>query len=141
VANTVANTVASVVPAKPAATASAARSTQFEFIEDKPMVSASPAGAKGPTTGPRSGRGAPGKRAKLRTPAQSAARSTKPKKLTLEETLEILGAGDLKVDDGRGAFINTETAANAAAPRPQPAKAKPSRLGRLFERLSERIGN
>jgi hypothetical protein len=44
VANTVANTVASVVPAKPAATASAARSTQFEFIEDKPMVSASPAG-------------------------------------------------------------------------------------------------
>ena len=130
-----------------AAPAAKAPSTQFEFIEDKPIAPrATPAGAKGAparpaAAGQRTGRGAPGKRAKLRTPAQMATRQAKAKKLTLEETLEILGAGELKVDDGRVALINSETAANAAAPRPQPAKAKPSRLGRLFERLSERIGN
>jgi hypothetical protein len=132
-------------PMKPVAPVSSVPRTQFEFIEDKPIVPTPSVGAKGALSrsvaGPRTGRGAPGKRAKLRTPAQAAARHAKPKKLTLEETLEILGAGDLKVDDGRGELINSETAANAAAPRPQPAKAKPSRLGRLFERLSERIGN
>jgi hypothetical protein len=125
--------------------------TQFEFIEDKlPATNPSAVQANGlpgrPALGPRSGGkgGAPGKRAKLRTPAQMAARAAataRPKKLTLEETLEILGAGDLKVDDGRGELLNTESAANAAAPKSVAAKDKPSRLGRLFERLSERIGN
>jgi hypothetical protein len=122
---------------------------QFEFIEDKRPAPSDPALGKGPAghvaPGPRTGKGAPGKRAKVRTPAQMAAKTAaaaKPKKLTLEETLEILGAGDLKVDDGRGELLNTDSAANAAAPKAQqPAKGKPSRLGRLFERLSERIGN
>ena len=136
--------VTAAVPAKaadavkaPVAAAKLVSSTQFAFIEDKAVA---PAPAD-PATGPRTGRGAPGKRAKLRNPATAAAARAKPKKLTLEETLEILGAGDLKVDDGRGELLNSDTAANAAAPRPQPAKAKPSRLGRLFERLSERIGS
>jgi hypothetical protein len=125
--------------------------TQFEFIEDKrPAPNETAAQGKVPATRTvpalRAGRGgAPGKRAKLRTPAQMAAKqaaAAKPKKLTLEETLEILGAGDLKVDDGRGELLNTESAANAAAPKSAAAtKGKPSRLGRLFERLSERIGN
>jgi len=118
-------------------------STQFEFIEDKQPAAPAAAAPRAPgaraAPGPRTGRGAPGKRAKLRNPAATSA--GKPKKLTLEETLEILGAGDLKVDDGRGALINSETAANAAAPKPQASKGKPSRLGRLFVRLSERIGN
>jgi hypothetical protein len=132
--------------ARPGPSGTLVPSTKFEFIEDKPIAAAADASAltKGPgprpALGPRTGKGAPGKRAKLRTPAQAAARA-KPKKLTLEETLEILGAGDLKVDDGRGELLNTETAANAAAPKSAPSKSKPSRLGRLFERLSERIGN
>jgi hypothetical protein len=123
-------------------------STKFEFIEDKaPARAADGTTAKvgataRPAPGPRTGRGAPGKRAKLRTPAQAASRAAKPKKLTLEETLEILGAGELKVDDGRKPLLDNESAANAAAPKPAAAnKSKPSRLGRLFERLSERIGN
>jgi hypothetical protein len=132
--------------ARPTPTGTLVPSTKFEFIEDKPIAAS--ANASAPTSapvprlaaGPRTGKGAPGKRAKLRTPAQAAARA-KPKKLTLEETLEILGAGDLKVDDGRGELLNTDTAANAAAPKSAPSKGKASRLGRLFERLSERIGN
>jgi hypothetical protein len=58
--------------------------------------------------------------------------------MTLEETLEILGAGELKMDDGRVPLINEP---GSAAPKPKPARNKPSRLGRLFERLSERMGN
>jgi hypothetical protein len=101
----------------------------FEFIEDKPAVDA-----------PRSARatGAPAKRGKPRSAAQPSARA---RKMTLEETLEILGAGDLNVDDGRAELLNDETAANAAAPRKAATKGKSSRLGRLFDRLSERIGN
>ncbi|HWW19704.1 MAG TPA: hypothetical protein VNZ06_02770 [Steroidobacteraceae bacterium] len=143
-------------PAKPAtavikpAPGTLVSTTQFEFIEDKAPApseaSAAPQRNLPPRLGPaaRTVRGAPGKRAKLRTPAQMAAKAAaaKPKKLTLEETLEILGAGDLKVDDGRGELLNTQSAANAAAPKSSPAnKGKSSRLGRLFERLSERIGN
>jgi len=41
------------------------------------------------------------------------------------------------MDDGRGPLINDSS---VAQPRPQPAKNKASRLGRLFERLSERMG-
>jgi hypothetical protein len=147
-------------PTVPAATATDARTaaegkraaaatpaSPFEFIDDKPPTASQPESAAKAVTrtppGPRTGRGAPGKRAKLRPPAQAAALAAaraKPKKLTLEETLEILGASDLKVDDGRSALINQESAANATS-KPQSTKAKPSRLGRLFERLSERIGN
>jgi hypothetical protein len=134
-------------PVKPAQPATAVSTTQFKFIEDKPIqAGGSPqAAAKGssarPLPGLRGGRGAPGKRAKLRNPAQAAAGRAKPKKLTLEETLEILGAGDLKMDDGKGVLLNSDAAASGAPPRPQPPKSKPSRLGRLFERLSERIGS
>lgn len=132
--------VKAAAPAKPGQTT--VSTTQFEFIEDKPVQTAGAAKTPGarPPMGPRTGRGAPGKRAKLRNPAQAAARA-KPKKLTLEETLEILGAGDLKMDDGKGPLLNTDATANAAPVRPEPSKSKPSRLGRLFERLSERIGS
>jgi hypothetical protein len=124
-------------PVAPAPAVPVARvpGAQFEFIEDKPLTPAVANAVVKPAG--RTGRGAPGKRAKLRNPAQVAAHA-KPKKLTLEETLEILGAGDLKVDEGRGELLNHDGAKES---RPQPAKAKPSRLGRLFERLSERIGN
>jgi hypothetical protein len=118
--------------------------TKFEFIEDKPPAAEGESDKASPARlapGPRTGRGAPGKRAKLRAPAQPSTRA-KPKKLTLEETLEILGAGELKVDDGRKPLLDNDSGASAAAPKPQGTKgSKPSRLGRLFERLSERIGN
>jgi hypothetical protein len=122
-----ANTAApaqAVVPAAPP-------KTGFEFIEDREFKL--PPGAK--PGSPRPGRGAPGKRAKLRTQTGVNGRS-KSKPMTLEETLEILGAGELKMDDGREPLINESGAARA-----KPAKTKPSRLGRLFERLSERMGS
>ena len=56
--------------------------------------------------------------------------------MTLEETLEILGAGELKMDDGGAASINDSGVRHL---RLEPAKEKPSRLSRLFERLSERL--
>jgi hypothetical protein len=127
------------VAAAPATTTAAAPVTptkaQFEFIEDKglgPLPAAKPGSGN-----PRPVRNAPGKRAKLRTQSAVNGRArTKP--MTLEETLEILGAGELKMDDGRIPLINES---GAGQPRPKPAKNKASRLGRLFERLSERIGN
>jgi hypothetical protein len=124
-------------PAKPvvnaAAAPNAAASAKFEFIEDKepglPPLAKPGAGV------PRAAARAPGKRAKLRTQVNARAR-TKP--MTLEETLEILGAGELKMDDGRAPLINDSS---VAQPRAQPTRNKASRLGRLFERLSERMGS
>ena len=58
--------------------------------------------------------------------------------MTLEETLEILGAGELQMDDGRRALINDGL---TRAPAGEAAKEKPSRFGRLLERLSERLGS
>jgi hypothetical protein len=131
--------VVAAVAATPATTTATEPATppkaQFEFIEDKGLGQL-PA-AKPGSGNPRPVRGAPGKRAKLRT--QSAVNgSGRTKPMTLEETLEILGAGELKMDDGRAPLINDST---VAQPRPKPAKNKASRLGRLFERLSERIGS
>jgi hypothetical protein len=122
-------------PAAAKATAPAmAPKTEFQFIEDKELASAQ---IGRPGNGSPRQRAAPGKRAKLRT--QSAASGhARTKPMTLEETLEILGAGELKMDDGRAPLINDQA---VAAPRPKPARNKSSRLGRLFERLSERMGN
>jgi hypothetical protein len=129
---------AAAVAAAPATTTAAVPATppraQFEFIEDK-EVGQLPA-AKPGSGNPRPARNAPGKRAKLRTQSAVNGRA-KTKPMTLEETLEILGAGELKMDDGRVPLINDST----VAPRARPAKNKASRLGRLLERLSERIGN
>jgi hypothetical protein len=136
--------LAAVVPElKAAPKAAASKSSSFEFIDDKPVPAAAPAGKAADDAGrlppgPRTGRGAPGKRAKLRNKSEGA--SAKARKLTLEETLEILGAGDLAVDEGRGELINEDSPASPVK-RAEPSKAKPSRLGKLFERLSERIGN
>jgi len=121
-------------PAKAAAPATPPKA-DFDFIEDKERTG-SPA-AKPGSGAPRPGRGAPGKRAKLRTQGAVHGRS-KTKTMTLEETLEILGAGELQMDDGREPLINKSGAAQVRA---KPVKNKASRLGRLFERLSERMGS
>jgi hypothetical protein len=127
----------------PATTAVAAKSpppatapkTEFQFIEDKNQAAI--AVARPGSGSPRPTRAAPGKRAKLRTQGAVSGRArTKP--MTLEETLEILGAGELKMDEGRQPLIDESLEAHARA---KPAKNKASRLGRLFERLSERMGS
>jgi hypothetical protein len=119
-------------PAHPAAPATPPR-TKFEFIEDRGITPAP--GTKPGSGSARPGRSAPGKRAKLRTQTGVNGRA-KSKPMTLEETLEILGAGELKMDDGRQPLIN-----DSGVGRVKPAKNKSSRLGRLFERLSERMGS
>jgi len=130
-----------VAAAAPPAAAAAAEpkpaAAAFEFIEDKQQPSQVRATAAGATPAARSLRGAPGKRAKFRAGRPINGRA-KTKPMTLEETLEILGAGELKMDDGRRPLINDST------PRPSSAdasKEKPSRFGRLLERLSERLGS
>jgi hypothetical protein len=131
------NAAAANVPAAnaAAATPAAAGKGEFEFIED--LESAARARAKAAPGAARPARAAPGKRAKLRTQGVVQGRArTKP--LTLEETLEILGASELKMDDGRTPLINDSGSARSKS---NASRAKPSRLGRLFERLSERMGN
>ena len=63
---------------------------------------------------------------------------SRAKPMTLEETLEILGAGELQMDNGRGPLINQSGAVPA---RSKPARNRASRLARLLERLSERLGS
>jgi hypothetical protein len=107
----------------------------FDFIEDnKPQGPVRASGNATPARGPRV---APGKRAKLRPGRAAMAARAKPKTMTLEETLEILGAGQLKMDDGRRPLINNDARGAAA----DASKNKPSRFGRLLERLSERLGS
>ncbi len=117
-----------------APTPTAALKPSFEFIDDKQPEN-EPRSAKTPLG--RATSAAPGKRAKLRSPRQINGRA-KAKPMTLEETLEILGAGQLRMDDGRPASINEAVAHNE---RSEPVKGKSSRIGRLLERLSERLGN
>jgi hypothetical protein len=87
-----------------------------------------------------SSRATPGKRAKLRVAQGSRPVSKRPshnRPLSLEETLEILGAGELQVDNGRGELIND------ASRRERKTASTPSgsRFGRLINRLAERLGN
>jgi hypothetical protein len=121
---------------------------RFEFIDDKQRTGeragfradGSPVPkAPGPALPGRPTRGAPGKRAKLRPGAATRVQANaKAKALTLEETLEILGAGELQVDDGRKALINDSGVRHLQLEAAKPGK--PSRLGKLFERLAERLG-
>jgi hypothetical protein len=128
-------------PSAPVAAAAAAAATttarEFQFIEDKPQTPvARPAGAVDGAAA-RSTRGAPGKRAKLRAGRQVNGRA-KSKAMTLEETLEILGAGSLQIEDSRRPLINEDAPRGGAT---EQAKGKSSRFGRLLERLSERLGS
>jgi hypothetical protein len=131
--------------AKPkAATNAAGKPPEFAFIEGTvpltpkgaaPAPSAKPAGPR--MIAGRVTRGAPGKRVTVRKPGQvNAAASLKPK--TLEETLEILGANQLQVDNERGPSINDSGAGHL---RLETAKGRPSKLSRLIGRLSERMGS
>ena len=86
-----------------------------------------------------SSRATPGKRAKLRVAQGTKPVSKRPnhnRPLSLEETLEILGAGDLQVDNGRGERLN-----DASKRERKSATPSGSRFGRLINRLADRLGN
>jgi hypothetical protein len=113
--------------------------SEFAFIDDKEPVTiktAKPGGAVQlrPGVPVRATRGAPGKRAKQRPPGQVHAR-TRARPMTMEETLEILGAGALQVDEGRDTAGHDPGTSRPGAD----GKAKASRLSRLIERLSDRL--
>ncbi|MFT3906998.1 MAG: hypothetical protein QM718_11880 [Steroidobacteraceae bacterium] len=108
------------------------------------IAKALPAGA--PSTG--------GKRAKLRPQPAAAAQASaaaqagaagakgKPRRaMTLEETLEVLGADKLEMTQEGGELLSESGVRHLSA---QAVRAKRSgsnsRIGRLFERLSERMG-
>jgi hypothetical protein len=118
------------------------RASEFELIDDKESLTIKTAKPGGvvqlrPGVPVRATRGAPGKRAKQRPPGKVHARSrTRP--MTLEETLEILGAGQLQVDNEPGLPIKDP---NQRQQRIDTTKSRPSKLTRLFERLSDRLGN
>jgi hypothetical protein len=126
-----------------------AKSEEFTFIDDEPVQirDAQPSGPVPPaaaaaTSGapaalPRATRPAPGKRAKLR-PGATVQGRTRVKPKTLEQTLEILGANLLEVEDERAASINDSGVRHV---RLEVAKDKPSKLSRLLDRLSERTGS
>ena len=88
-----------------------------------------------------SNRVTPGKRAKLRVGQGMKPVSKRPvhkRPLSLEETLEILGAGELQVDNGRGELMND---ASRRERKHAPTTPSGSRFGRLINRLAERLGN
>jgi hypothetical protein len=115
----------------------------------RPALEASspPAAGGAPTLRPAvvaalgmSTRATPGKRAKLRNApgAKPAGRRTTPnRQLSLEETLEILGAGELQMESNRRRDLLSES---AVRDRKRP-EASTSRFGRLINRLAERLGN
>jgi hypothetical protein len=127
-----ASSAAPVRPALPTATSAKTGVDEFAFIDDKP------ASAPSVPPAPRQG-GAPGKRAKLRSaapkplPLQRKAR----KELSLEETLEILGADQLQMQiDGADNSPASVSESGVRHLQLQQVKGKGSRLGRLINRLS-----
>jgi hypothetical protein len=102
------------------------------------LPAARAAGAAAPSAGAKPARAATGKRAKLRVaqgtrPVSKRARPSGAP-LSLEETLEILGAGDLQMDSGRGELLN-----DASLRERKKAPRQSSRFGRLISRLAERL--
>jgi hypothetical protein len=96
--------------------------------------------APAPPKGTKPTRSASGKRSKLRVaqgmkPVSKRVRQSGPP-LSLEETLEILGAGELQVDNGRGELMN-----DASRHDRKGAPKRSSRFGRLISRLAERLGD
>ncbi len=122
-------------PAPKQAAINIASSGEFRLLDES-------AAAKVPSavTPARPTRGAPGKRAKLRTPAAGGNGAAPPKRrppLSLEETLEILGAGELKLQDGRDDPVNDSGVRHL---RMEAIKGRrESRFSKLMDRLSERF--
>jgi hypothetical protein len=79
----------------------------------------------------------PGKRVKARNAAPAGkGQAKRPRPMSLEETLEILGAGDLSLEKSRGELMNDQSRRDR-----KPAAQGTSKFGRLINRLAERLGN
>ncbi len=122
---------------------SAVSMDEFKLIDDAasaPIKAPKQPRAAAPSAS-RAKRGAPGKRVVVRRVGQvHAQRKVKP--MTLEETLEILGANQLEVEGkGKGnASYRSADESGVRHVRLERVKGKPSKLSRLFDRLSERLG-
>ncbi len=101
------------------------------FDEDKDVVGEPPPKAAQPLAARPAGRGAPARRNKPMGRVR-AKEHRSPK--TLEETLEILGASDLEIDNGRGETLNDTGVRHL---RVEIQKNTP--FAKLLDRLSERV--
>jgi hypothetical protein len=112
----------------------------------RPAVTAPAVAKSPPTLNPAAiaavgmtARATPGKRAKLRTAPGSkpgGKRVGPNRALSLEETLEILGAGDLQIDNASRELLNDSMQHDRKTPTP-----RGSRFSRLINRLAERLAN
>jgi hypothetical protein len=123
--------------AKPAAARSPVRdrlppepTSEFKLLDDEPKVPPAPE-KKAPTAKPRAA--APATKRAAKNPAGRVRAREKRSPQTLEETLEILGADQLEIDDGRVA----ETSRKGAPPLKVPER-KNSPFTKLLDRLAER---
>ncbi len=123
--------------------ASSAPVTPLDNVDKSAAMKAAMAKAAGLPTpsspGPKPARSGAGKRPKLRAahgakPVSKRVRQSGPP-LSLEETLEILGAGELQMDSGRGVLMN-----DASRRDRKHAPKTSSRFGRLISRLADRLG-
>ncbi|HEX9140464.1 MAG TPA: hypothetical protein VF848_11790 [Steroidobacteraceae bacterium] len=121
------NAVAKPLPELKAAPANINSSGEFKFLEPTAPKPRTPA----PAPAKPAARAAGGKRAKPRgAQAHPAAR---PRALSLEETLEILGANTLEIEQGNGQVLNDSGVRHLHAEIMKNRRG--SKLGRLFERL------
>jgi len=102
--------------------------TEPRAAPEIPVAAPTTGGAK---TGSAAARAAAARSKKLRSREHSS-ESKKP--YSLEETLEILGAGDLEIDDGRGELINERRVRHVHV-----EVRKDSPFQRLLTRLTERV--
>jgi hypothetical protein len=108
------------------------RMEEFKLFEDdKAVVTEPPPKAAAPAAKP-SARGATPARKTKPLGRVRAKEQRSPK--TLEETLEILGASDLEIDNGRGEVLNDTGVRHL---RVEVQKNTP--FGKLLDRLSERV--
>jgi hypothetical protein len=112
---------------------------EFKLIDsdERKPVAAAPAAKPAPKSMPAIARSAPQAASAKRGPSKGTggrigARDRRGPQ-TLEETLEILGAGELEVDNGRGETLNDTGVRHL---RVEVQKNTP--FSRLLERLSER---
>jgi hypothetical protein len=119
--------VAKPLPATKAAPANISSSGEFKFLEP---TAAKPRTAT-PATQKPAVRAATGKRAKVRSAQGRPA--ARPQAMSLEETLEILGANTLEIEQGNGQVLNDSGVRHLRAEIMKSPRG--SKLGRLFERL------
>ena len=110
-------------------------SGSFKLIEDK--AAAPPAAT---AAGKAQGKTPTGKRVKTRPPAAKKSAGGKSKReISLEETLEILGASELQIDNGRGELLNESGVRHLRLEADKTPRG--SKLGRLINRLADRLGD